>query len=110
MAFNIEFKNHPIKILLSNTLSAGDANDFVAITTNVTGVNTSTANVGFQIKNIATDADSYFYIKHINTNHGNNTGFKIGPGESLLVECTNISDIYIKANTDESISYQVIGN
>jgi len=110
MGVKQEFENYPVKQLFSNSLSIGSANDFVVITTNISGLDTSVANVGFQIKNVATDVDSFFYVKHTNTSHGNNTGFKLGPGESLFVECTSISDIFVKANTGEAISYQVIGN
>lgn len=110
MSFIQEFENYPVKQLFSNSLSNGVADDFVVITTNIYGLDTSVANVGFQIKNIATDVNSFFYIKHSNTNHGNNSGFKLGPGESILLECSSISDIFIKANTNQAISYQVIGN
>jgi len=110
MGIKQEFINYPVKILFTNTLSVGNANDFVTISTGIQNLDTSIANVGFQVKNVANDVDSFFYVKHTNTNHGDNSGFKLGPGESLFVECTSISDIFVKANTNNAISFQVIGN
>jgi hypothetical protein len=110
MGFKNDFLNYPVKVFFSNTIRSGDANDFVVITTDVLNVNTSLANVGFLIKNIGTDSDCYFFVKHSNNNHGSNTGFRVNIGESIFVECNNISDVYIKSNTDQTISYQVIGN
>lgn len=106
----VSLKNFDTKVFFTNTLSSGVANDFVAITTNISNVDTTKVNVGFQIKNISTDASAFFYIKHANTSHGNNTGFKLNIGESILVECEYISDLYVKSNTDTTISLQVIGN
>lgn len=110
MGFKNNFLNYPVKVFFSNTITGGQANDFVVITTNVLNVNTSLANVGFLIKNIGTNSDYYFFVKHSNNNHGSNTGFRVNIGESIFVECNNISDVYIKSNTDQTISYQVIGN
>lgn len=110
MGFKQDLVNYPLKVLFSNTLTKGDADEFVQIATNITTLDISPSNVGFLIKNVGTDVTSFFYIKHTNTNHGNNSGFYLGVGESVFVECGSISDIFIKSNTNTSISYQVIGN
>jgi len=100
--------NEP-KVIFFGTISSGNANDFIAITTSIQNIDNGSIKDGFYIKNVG-EVGAFFDVKHNLLNHGSNTGFRINPGESLFLECLDIDDIFIKSKTNTTISYQVIGS
>jgi hypothetical protein len=108
MAKNSNFKLAEPKVIFTGSITTPDGNNYTAITTGISNIDNSVIKNGFFIKNIS-DPNDYFDIKHNSLNHGSNTGYRLNPGESLFLTCTDIDDIYVKSKENTTISYQLIG-
>lgn len=109
MAKKFNLKLADPKIIFEGTLANPNGNNYTQIKTNISNIDNAEIKDGFFVKNVS-QSDCYFDIKHNSLNHGDNTGFRLNPGESIFMVCTNIDDIYIKSKNNTTISYQLIGN
>lgn len=109
MAKNANFKLAEPKVIFTGSITTPGGNNYTAITTGISNIDNSEIKNGFFIKNIS-EVNAYFDIKHNSLNHGSNTGYRLNPGESLFLTCTDIDDIYVKSKENTTISYQLIGN
>lgn len=96
------------KVFFSNTLTS-EADNFVDIGTNIVLDEQIIPQYGFFIKNISNGSASYFYVKYQDLNHGQNDGFILYPGESILLRCEDFTKIQVKRAPLTTLNVEVIG-
>lgn len=99
------------KAMFTNLFTTTDANGFTAINAGISNAGFGGSLVlddGASVKNIGAND---MLVKHTNTSHGDDTGFKLATDEELFIECTNLSDLFVKNVTaGQGISYSVYSN